>query len=137
MEFFFSIGMLVDEKLATLQLVSGAKTDIAYKQLSEAGLQLTNEPFFKSLLVALYKERMQNLLKRARILLPTSEARLMIGVMDEIGILKPGQVRVVEYLMTIFSKNKGCLVSRSPFKRVSKRARKRGPVNEVSTETEE
>ena len=94
--------MLVDEKLATLQLVSGAKTDIAYERLSEAGLQLTNEPFFKSLLVALYKERMQNLLKRARILLPTSEARLMIGVMDETGILKPGQVRVTEYLMAIF-----------------------------------
>ncbi|XP_015753708.1 PREDICTED: RNA-dependent RNA polymerase 1-like [Acropora digitifera] len=87
-------GMLVDEKLATLQLVSGAKTDIAYKRLSEAGLQLTSEPFFKSLLVALYKEQMQNLLKRARILLPTSEARLMIGVMDETGILKPGQVFV-------------------------------------------
>ena len=86
--------MLVDEKLATQQLVSGAKTDIAYKCLSEAGLQLTNEPFFKSLLVALYKERMQNLLKRARILLPTSEARLLIGVMDETGILKPGQVRI-------------------------------------------
>ncbi|XP_029201631.2 uncharacterized protein LOC114966061 isoform X2 [Acropora millepora] len=87
-------GMLVDEKLATQQLASGAKTDIAYKRLSEAGLQLTNEPFFKSLLVALYKERMQNLLKRARILLPTSEARLMIGVMDETGILEPGQVFV-------------------------------------------
>ena len=94
--------MLVDEKLATQQLASGAKTYIAYKRLSEAGLQLTNEPFFKSLLVALYKERMQNLLKRARILLPTSEARLMIGVMDETGILEPGQVRITEYLMTIF-----------------------------------
>ena len=105
--------MLVDEKLATLQLVSGAKTDIAYKRLSEAGLQLTNEPFFKSLLVAMHKERMQNLLKRARILLPTSEARLMIGVMDETGILEPEQVRITEYLMAIFIKNKGSLVSRN------------------------
>ncbi|XP_044182237.1 uncharacterized protein LOC114966062 isoform X2 [Acropora millepora] len=87
-------GMLVDEKLGTLQLVSGAKTGIGYKRLSEAGLQLTNEPFFKSLLVAIYKEQMQKLLKRARILLPTSVARLMIGVMDETGILKPGQVFV-------------------------------------------
>ena len=93
--------MLVDEKLATQQLESGAKTDIAYKRLSGAGSQLTNEPFFKSLLVALYKERMQNLLKRARILLPTSEARLMIGVMDEKGILEPGQMRITEFLMKI------------------------------------
>ena len=89
--------MLVDEKLATQQLESGAKTDIAFKRLSEAGLQLTNEPQ----LVALYKERMQNLLKRARILLLTSEARLMIGVMDETGILEPGQVRITEFLMKI------------------------------------
>lgn len=92
-------GMLVNERLGTLQLASGAKTGIAYKRLSEAGLQLTTEPFFKSLLVALYKERMQNLLSRARILLPTAEARLMIGVMDETGTLEPGQV-FVQYSMT-------------------------------------
>ena len=85
--------MLVNEQLASQQMTSGAKTGIAYMSLSQAGIQLTTEPFFKSLLVALYKERMQNLLSRARILLPPAEARLMIGVMDETGTLKPGEVR--------------------------------------------
>ena len=85
--------MLVNEQLASQQMTSGAKTGIAYTSLSQAGIQLTTEPFFKSLLVALYKERMQNLLCRARILLPPAEARLMIGVMDETGTLKPGEVR--------------------------------------------
>ena len=86
--------MLVNEQLASQQMTSGAKTGIAYTSLSQAGIQLTTEPFFRSLLVALYKERMQNLLSRARILLPPAEARLMIGVMDETGTLKPGQVRL-------------------------------------------
>lgn len=85
--------MLVNERLATQQLTSGARTGITYMRLSDAGLQLTTEPFFKSLLVALYKDRMQNLLSRARILLPPEEARLMIGVMDETGTLEPGEVR--------------------------------------------
>lgn len=86
--------MLVNERLAAQQMTSGAKTGIAYMSLSQAGIQLTTEPFFKSLLVALYKERMQNLLSRARILLPPAEARLMIGVMDETGSLQPGEVRI-------------------------------------------
>lgn len=86
--------MLVDERLAAQQMTSGAKTGVAYMSLSQAGIQLTTEPFFKSMLVALYKDRMQNLLSRARILLPPAEARLMIGVMDETGTLQPGQVRI-------------------------------------------
>ena len=86
--------MLVDERLAAQQMTSGAKTGIAYMSLSQAGIQLTTEPFFKSMLVALYKDRMQNLLSRARILLPPAEARLMIGVMDETGTLQPGEVTI-------------------------------------------
>lgn len=95
--FFLCKGMLVNERLAVQQMVSGAKTGIGYMRLSEAGMQLTTEPFFRSLLVALYKDRMQNLLSRARILLPPAEARLMIGVMDETGILQPGEVRLEIY----------------------------------------
>lgn len=91
--------MLVDERLAVQQMTSGAKTGIAYMRLSQAGIQLTTEPFFKSMLVALYKDRMQNLLSRARILLPPAEARLMIGVMDETGTLQPGEVRIKSKLV--------------------------------------
>ena len=84
--------MLVNERLAAQQMTSGAKTGVAYMALSEAGIQLTAEPFFKSMLGALYKDRIVNLLTRARILLPQENARLMIGVMDETGILEPGEV---------------------------------------------
>ena len=84
--------MLVDEKLAILQLSSAAKTGVAYASLSNAGLNLTSEPYFKSLLGAVYRDRIHNLLSKARILLPREEARLMIGVMDETGILDEGEV---------------------------------------------
>ena len=84
--------MLVDEKLAIQQLSSGAKTGVAYANVSNMGLALTVEPYFKALLGAVYRDRIQNLLSKARILLPREEARLMLGVMDETGILEPGQV---------------------------------------------
>ncbi|XP_022778050.1 uncharacterized protein LOC111319571, partial [Stylophora pistillata] len=87
-------GMLVNERDAIQLLGSGAKVGVSYHNVSNAGIPLTTEPFFKSLLVAMYRNHMHELLSRARILLPPAEARLMMGVMDELGVLKPGQVFV-------------------------------------------
>lgn len=84
--------MLVDEQIAVQQMASAARTGICYITLSQGGLGLTVEPFFKSMLVAVYREHFQNLLSRARILIPPAEARLMMGVMDETGVLEAGQV---------------------------------------------
>ena len=98
--FFFCKGMLVDEKLAIQQLSSGAKTGVAYVNLCNMGLNLTAEPYFKGLLGALYRDRIHNLLSKARILLPREEARLMIGVMDETGILEPGEVSTSRVVFT-------------------------------------
>ena len=84
--------MLVDENDAIELLGTGAKMGVSYKSLSSSGIPLTTEPFFKSLLVAMYRNRIHELLSRSRILLPPEEARLMMGVMDELGVLKPGQV---------------------------------------------
>ena len=84
--------MLVNERDAIELLGSGAKMGVSYYSVSSAGIALTTEPFFKSLLVAMYRNRIHELLARARILLPPAEARLMMGVMDELGVLKPGQV---------------------------------------------
>ena len=70
------------------------RSGIDYKGLSDNGVALTTEPYFKSLMCALYKERIHRLLKKSRILLPVSEARLMMGVMDETGLLQAGQVFV-------------------------------------------
>lgn len=84
--------MLVNERDAIELLGTGAKMGVSYHSISSAGIPLTTEPFFKSLLVAMYRNHINELLSRARILLPPAEARLMMGVMDELGELKPGQV---------------------------------------------
>ena len=84
--------MLVNERDAIELLGTGAKMGVSYHSISSAGIPLTTEPFFKSLLVAMYRNHINELLSRARILLPPAEARLMMGVMDELGVLKPGQV---------------------------------------------
>jgi RNA-dependent RNA polymerase len=84
--------MLVEETDAIAFLGNGSKMDISYRTLSNGGLQLTTEPFFKSMMVAMYRNHIHELLSRSRILLPAEEARLMMGVMDEEGVLKPGQV---------------------------------------------
>ena len=84
--------MLVDETDAISSLKNGFKVGISYNAVSAGGVQLTTEPFFKSLLVALHRSCIHELLSRARILVPPEEARLMMGIMDETGVLKPGQV---------------------------------------------
>ena len=94
--------MLVNERDAIQLLGTGAKMGVSYHNLSSAGIPLTTEPFFKSLLVAMYRNHIHELLARARILLPPAEARLMMGVMDDSksGVLKPGQVRYLLFLFT-------------------------------------
>ena len=87
----------MNEKDAIELLGTGAKMGVSYRSISSAGIPLTTEPFFKSLLVAMHRNRIYELLSRARILLPPEKARLMMGIMDETGVLKPGQVRVNDY----------------------------------------
>jgi RNA-dependent RNA polymerase len=98
--------MLVNEIDAIPFLKSGSKVEMSYRTLSNGGLQLTTEPFFKSLLVAMHRNHIHELLSRGRILLPPEEARLMMGVMDEEGILKPGQVSFFLKIIYLFSKFK-------------------------------
>ncbi|KAK3698052.1 hypothetical protein QZH41_010823, partial [Actinostola sp. cb2023] len=87
-------GMLLDERRAVLQLYSSVKTGIEFKNLSEAGVSLTVEPFFRSVIAAVYYDHLHSLLTKARIKLDPRKARLMMGVMDETGVLQYGQVFV-------------------------------------------
>jgi RNA-dependent RNA polymerase len=84
--------MMTNEREANQRLSCAIRTGINYKELSDVGVSLTTEPYFRSLLCALYREKIHGLLSKARILLPVTEARLMMGVMDETGLLKSGQV---------------------------------------------
>ena len=86
--------MMLDEQEALQRMSNIIRTGIDYKGLSDNGVSLTSEPYFKSLMCALYKERIHRLLTKSRILLPVTEARLMMGVMDETGLLQNGQVFV-------------------------------------------
>jgi RNA-dependent RNA polymerase len=86
--------MMTDEHEANNRLSCAIRTGINYKELSDVGVCLTTEPYFRSLLCALYREKIYGLLSKARILLPVTEARLMMGVMDETGLLEYGQVFV-------------------------------------------
>ena len=88
----------MNERDAIQLLGSGAKMGVSYHNISNAGIPLTTEPFFKSLLVAMYRHDMHELLAKGRIRLPPAEARLMMGVMDELGVLKPGQVSFFYFL---------------------------------------
>ena len=86
--------MMLNEHEALQRMSNIIRTGIDYKSLCDNGVALTTEPYFKSLMCALYKERIHRLLKKSRILLPVTGARLMMGVMDETGLLQAGQVFV-------------------------------------------
>ncbi|XP_001631543.2 uncharacterized protein LOC5511133 isoform X2 [Nematostella vectensis] len=87
-------GTLLDERLAMRQLSSAVKRGISYRDLFDAGVHLTVEPFFRSLNAAVYRDRLMQLLMKARMQLPLESARLMMGVVDETGVLEYGQVFV-------------------------------------------
>ena len=60
--------------------------------LSKSGINVACEPFFRSMLLAIYKSKLSDLLRRARIAIPESHGRLMMGVLDETKTLEYGQV---------------------------------------------
>jgi RNA-dependent RNA polymerase len=91
--------MLLDERRAIQQMSSAVKIGIGYRNLSEAGVALTVEPFFRCVIAAVYYDRLQSLLTKARIRLPVSKARLMMGVMDESGTLQYGQVLIIRIIV--------------------------------------
>ena len=78
------------ESLRRITIPGGMK----FASLSRNGINVTLEPFFRSLLLAVYKSRLGDLLRRARIAIPETHGRLLMGVMDETGSLEYGQVFV-------------------------------------------
>ena len=78
------------ESLRRITIPGGLK----FRRLSRSGIKVTLEPFFRSLLHAVYKSRLGDLLRRARIAIPETHGRLLMGVMDETRSLKYGQVFV-------------------------------------------
>jgi RNA-dependent RNA polymerase len=85
--------MLLSEKVA-LDMIGRANIAGGMKTLflRDSGIVVTREPFFRSMLLAIYKTRLNDLIRKARIAIPQSYGRLMVGVLDETGTLNYGQV---------------------------------------------
>ena len=57
-------------------------------------LSTTSEPFLRSLLLQIYNDQLDELLHKTRIEIPANSGRLMMGTVDETGMLQYGQVYV-------------------------------------------
>ncbi|XP_054723366.1 uncharacterized protein LOC129233351, partial [Uloborus diversus] len=87
--------MLIDEEVARNYL--NARTpfsDLKFKELSQSGVGLTAEPFFRTLLLALHRYYIDLVKTKANIDVDPSEGRNMFGVSDETGMLNYGEVFV-------------------------------------------
>ncbi|GFS81565.1 RNA-dependent RNA polymerase 1 [Nephila pilipes] len=93
--------ILFDENKAAEFLESKTPNQIfSYKDLSESGIFLTTEPFFRSLLLALHRHHVEKIKSKANIAIDPNEGRNMLGVMDETGLLQYNEV-FVQYTKNI------------------------------------
>ncbi|OWF46870.1 RNA-dependent RNA polymerase 1 [Mizuhopecten yessoensis] len=63
-----------------------------YKDLMRAGISFTGEAFFRSVLMTIYKRKLGELIRKTRIEVDYDQGRIMMGTIDETGILDYGQV---------------------------------------------
>ncbi|GMH35082.1 hypothetical protein BSKO_02950 [Bryopsis sp. KO-2023] len=87
------LRMMTDSKLA-YNMVGSMQSEMPWKRLEESGLNLTQEPFFRSLLFALYRSQIRDVLEKARIPTDENQGRVLLGVVDETGCLEYGEVFV-------------------------------------------
>ncbi|CAL1293084.1 unnamed protein product [Larinioides sclopetarius] len=85
---------LIYEKKAWKMLTNLTTLDYPYLKLLKSGICLTQEPFFRSLLLSVYKIAIDQLRVKARIAVPPQYGRNMLGVLDETGTLEYGQIFV-------------------------------------------
>lgn len=85
---------LVNECSAVEVFTAWSKLKLPYKELSEGGFQLTFDPFFRSLLLAVYRNAVAGLRYKTQIALPVDRARNMLGVVNTTGKLRYGEVFV-------------------------------------------
>ncbi|VDM08163.1 unnamed protein product [Wuchereria bancrofti] len=98
-------AMMFDENIATEELSSRLSLPIDFHQLHSNGITFTNEPFFRSLLIAVHRYNIKLHLSKSKIFLPCSMGRTMYGVIDDTGLLQYGQVFIqysssMQYVLT-------------------------------------
>ncbi|CAJ0585767.1 unnamed protein product, partial [Mesorhabditis spiculigera] len=93
--------MLLDENDAAMALCQRLPIPVNYQRILECGITMTDEPFFRRLLLAVYKHNITQHLSRSKmkIFLPLDLGRTMYGVVDDTGLLQSGQV-FIQYSTT-------------------------------------
>ncbi|XP_077549831.1 uncharacterized protein LOC144162963 [Haemaphysalis longicornis] len=84
----------VDDLAALRVLCIHSSTSLPFSQLHMHGLPLSQEPFTRSLLLAVYNSLIAGLQEESRVAVPPNGGRSMMGVLDETGTLECGQVFV-------------------------------------------
>ncbi|KAF8787350.1 uncharacterized protein LOC129972502 [Argiope bruennichi] len=96
------LDSLMNESSAASLLAKTLQMDFPFEDLHKAGISLTNEPFFRSLLLLVFKSYSAKLQSSMRIAIPQKYGRNMLGVLDETGSLKYGQVFVQYSVSTTY-----------------------------------
>ncbi|XP_062596258.1 uncharacterized protein LOC134257682 [Saccostrea cucullata] len=78
-----------DKALKSLQQLT---MDINFQELFDKGISFVREPFFRSLLLRIFQQKLHDLKRRSRIQIPLHKGRYMMGTSDETQSLKYGQV---------------------------------------------
>ncbi|CAF1222986.1 unnamed protein product [Adineta ricciae] len=63
-----------------------------WERMRKSGLNLTKEPFARSLLLMLAREKLRKLKEKSHAQIPLSDGRMLFGTVDETNSLKYGQV---------------------------------------------
>lgn len=62
------------------------------RDLEPVKFRFTTDAYFRQIMMAFYRVKMKDLRERSRVRLDPSKARVLIGVLDEAGVLQPGEV---------------------------------------------
>jgi RNA-dependent RNA polymerase len=85
------IQMLTNEETALEYLSLSGASNLYPLQLLKGVISFTNEPHFRSLLHAIYKQRVVNLKRKAHI--PIAKSRILMGAVDDVyRVLEYGEV---------------------------------------------
>ncbi|TKR72713.1 hypothetical protein L596_020121 [Steinernema carpocapsae] len=100
-----SLGLMLNDESKARARLSELPRRIDFNYLSvEKGFQLTDEPFFKSLIQCCVKFTLRKVKQKNQVQLPYAIARMAFGVIDETGLLQSGQI-FFQATSSIFVKN--------------------------------
>ncbi|CAF1214667.1 unnamed protein product [Rotaria sordida] len=88
-----------------------------WERMYHSGVQLTQEPFVRSLLLLLAKERLKRLKEKSHIQISLSDGRMLLGVVDETNSLQYGQIFIQLHDLNGQSqiiKNRKVLITKNP-----------------------